>query len=527
MPPATRSRKQAPPKNTSKPALAAETSTVLQPKSTNSLKRPFQDDLAKKGKESIPLGPKAKRVATTKSTTKDPTPDLTQVSPWDVQGTYRVDVEWPKIDSTGFSLSIYHANRGHDGCEYYAAFQFDRIEGIMRLCPQPEPSNDDDPKNKMELKRFEEACCLDAGVKPGPNNKKWVMRWRGREGGMHLGKKVGEEMNGVATWRYDLDGSCESTKFQGIQVIFVFAFDGNLFLVNAKKIAKFERGERAMLPQKLRDQWHDLRNSDWELESDSEPESDLNLNGSKSISSAPRKLGRIISPRNSIPVVRQGSQRIGVPALSEYIELRPEWAYDVTGHWEVDGMDLDSQGIWKLGAQDSLTLDIRMSNNPRHSKIQRQLWATFDFAGKIIGTMRFCPQPKSEEPRARSVREFEKACILSAGCWPGPEPNGQCDWNARWRGEREGRVVTWLDSIDADVSFEKDSNGQLIFTGVFMNENLPTLFTAKKIKDASPQKGNATTVTTSWDKWKRKQKATGQLAQRYLSGGLVDDSNSE
>jgi hypothetical protein len=105
------------------------------------------------------------------------------------------------------------------------------------------------------------------------------------------------------------------------------------------------------------------------------------------------------------------------------VESPPSWSWDVTGDWSLTCPQLTR--MLDLEDSDPQTMIIKLANNPRHSKIGRQLWASFNFGnGHLAGTMRFCPPVESPLRENLDMRGFEKACVLEKGEWVGPPPNG-------------------------------------------------------------------------------------------------------
>jgi hypothetical protein len=76
------------------------------------------------------------------------------------------------------------------------------------------------------------------------------------------------------------------------------------------------------------------------------------------------------------------------------IEIPPDWAFDVTGTYEIDASDLHHDISWfKREHGDNLPkflMQIQYGNNPAHKRIGRQLWANF-YWGDLHGCLRFCP----------------------------------------------------------------------------------------------------------------------------------------
>ena len=103
---------------------------------------------------------------------------------WNIAGEYKITSVNQDIDTSEFSLKIFHYNNGHDH-HLYATFVFDRLEGLMRMAPREAMKTR--PLGRFRLRDFEKACELEQDAEPVPRNESWVMRWRAREGGMRLG----------------------------------------------------------------------------------------------------------------------------------------------------------------------------------------------------------------------------------------------------------------------------------------------------------------------------------------------------
>ncbi|KAI9052894.1 hypothetical protein LZ554_003166 [Drepanopeziza brunnea f. sp. 'monogermtubi'] len=140
-----------------------------------------------------------------------------------------------------------------------------------------------------------------------------------------------------------------------------------------------------------------------------------------------------------------------------------------------------------------------MANNPRHNKIGRQLWADFRLGHRVYGVMRFCPRPNSEEEQRITlpVKEFEKACVLESGCWPGPSPDGTGEWHMRWRGVYKSREIS-RDEADCRVSFKKDDDGKVKMRGVIELDSLMFPWTAERRFAAMPPARSEPSVTRTW-----------------------------
>ncbi|KAF8853729.1 hypothetical protein BDZ45DRAFT_677460 [Acephala macrosclerotiorum] len=533
MPRVTRSKKQAP-----LDASMSTTSTALQPKSTNSLKRPLSDDSSKKGKEVDAAAQKSKRPATTSSFIAARNADALAAS-WDVEGVYKITNCYVhmkpkfKLKFKGFSFKLFHSTHEPDDSQWYADFRFGEVQGIMRLCPRKPPGSK--PNDTIKLAAFERACSLRRNIEPGPDYKTWLMRWRGKAGGLLVDKHVGgeDEINCAVEFMRDVPSSTED--FRGLKIVFCWAYDGNIFLFDALKTANLT--EEACSPSSLKDKWGALWNTDWEdsdddsddLESGPQVKSELeNVPARK----ARRGRGKPASAQSDKPAPRGGTkaeqernlisrqldsvpQQVipGARGFKKVIETPPDWSWDVAGHWEVK----DSPWLREcLGVDDEapLTMTFRISNNPLHTRVSRQLWATFDFGKELWGVMRFSPKngPISNHPD--TLKKFEQECVLQSGCWPGDSPQGQNEWYIRWRGRTD--IFTTVDGSDqwqGESKFKKDKSGKLIFESTFMHLFQPVVFKAEKVRPRTPSKVTEGTILTCWHDYRPD---TGRRGHTYV-----------
>ena len=184
-------------------------------------------------------------------------------------------------------------------------------------------------------------------------------------------------------------------------------------------------------------------------------------------------------------------------------ESPPPWSWDVIGKWTLTCPQLTKM----LDLDDSATLmmTIHLANNPRHTKVGRQYWATFDFGeGSFAGNMRFCPHMDSSIRDDIDMADFEKACMLKNGLWVGPPPNGLQKWNLRWRGVDldTGVVEGSSDQYQTDIEFKKDGDGNLMLSAVFVFRFQPLLLRGVKTGEAQPPRGNDTSVARQWLRYK-------------------------
>ncbi|PMD18982.1 hypothetical protein NA56DRAFT_706023 [Hyaloscypha hepaticicola] len=483
MPRAIRKKATAPPK-AERPATKA-----LQPKSTNILKRSISNVYKGKG-ESQNAESCSKRVA--KSSVDVGQKTQYSKPQWSIAGEYKITSVNQDIDTSGFSLKIFHYNNGHDH-HLYATFVFDRLEGLMRMAPYE--AMDTRPLGRFNLCDFEKACELEQDAEPVPRNESWVMRWRAKEGGMRMGALIDDRLNDSFT--ISMDEESTSKDFIGVKVAFDIIFSGRDFKFEAIKTENLET-EAALTPQALSSKWESLKRpfqppSDYDSSEDEAEElarlySAAELRKMKQAMQSSSKLLPTLASPVLVPNGRGG--------MTKLIEALPSWAWDVEGEWKVEFPHLAS--VLGFDKKKPWTMEFQISNNPLHTRVGRQLWASLNF-GDMRGTMRFCPMKKHLSDGPETLKKFESECVLPAGCWPGPPPKGQQKWILRWRGKIQGYVTSeGSDQHQSDCIFETAKDGSLSFSAVMMYDGQPLLLEAKKVKDAPLAKGSRVTVTTCW-----------------------------
>ena len=111
------------------------------------------------------------------------------------------------------------------------------------------------------------------------------------------------------------------------------------------------------------------------------------------------------------------------------------------------------------------------------------------------------------EPKPRSVKAFEHACILDDGSWPGP---GQQDWLMRWRGAGvdEDDPYDWVnekyDDDQQEIKFEIGEDGKLSLSAIMIpgrGGGLIGRFEAVKTGD-EPKCVSDAGLPTQWSKYK-------------------------
>lgn len=129
----------------------------------------------------------------------------------------------------------------------------------MRFCPRK--SEGEDSNCRMKLAAFEKACHLTQGIGPGPNSRKWIMRWRGKAGGLLVDRHVGGENDANCGVDFMRDVPSGTEHFRGMKIQFCFCYEHNLFIFDALKTANLT--EEAFSPSVPKDKWDALWNSDW------------------------------------------------------------------------------------------------------------------------------------------------------------------------------------------------------------------------------------------------------------------------
>ncbi|KAF4631926.1 hypothetical protein G7Y89_g6210 [Cudoniella acicularis] len=432
---------------------------------------------------------------------------------WEVEGQYKITLaetipigDWVKrtIDATGFIMKLFFY-RATKPWQLYAEFSCDKLHGIMRLCPTKTSHHDD-------LEDFEEACNLDFEEQPGPGtDSKWSMRWRGKDGGLRGDELVGGEINFNNFFNFDHDPSSPSNGFKPIEIIFMMMYAGNPMRFEAVKEADLAEGEWAEAPWKVKQRWEDLLDPEWlELPpvfpEDCETSSSLQAAESKkSKSPAATAIPQVVENRSPTfalaPAPAKSSNR-------KYIEEMPDWAWNVRGVWKISCPQLRKHlGIEETEENTKNFMMINMCNNPSHTNIGRQMWAQFYFLGiKFIGTMRFCPASPSERgllfQQECTLKEFEEACELEHGFWPGPAPRGQQKFHMRWRGLLQGEDHSHYDDKNqTQVEFQKGENGKFKLKGVLMLDSTPLAFEAVQ------------TATSQRDGYERKPAITQNISR--------------
>ena len=173
------------------------------------------------------------------------------------------------VDTTGFSLKIFYYRQSLPH-QLYATFCFDKLEGVMQLCPR------NALKKKFTQADFTRECYLKEEMAPGPEHPKWAMRWRGIDGGMQLNKRVGGDTRDLGEFDFEEDDSTSSAGFVGVKIKICMIYKGHLFMFDAFKIATLDAIDKAQSSDGLGRKWESLDDPEWyePAQPDSESDSD-------------------------------------------------------------------------------------------------------------------------------------------------------------------------------------------------------------------------------------------------------------
>ena len=422
-------------------------------------------------------------------------------SEWDVTGIYNITCfnRNDPVNTMKYSMEIHCCESLH---QLYATFTFDSLKGVMRMCPANAMIAW--PDGFLDLHDFEEACNLDvSGVprsrrkeaRPGPRRTQWLMRWRGKEEDI----LVGGETKAQGQFTFKLHPDTNSTSFDGIEVEFAMVHKGRHLLFRAYKRANLiaERNPKWSLEQ----EWKDLFDSGWEEVSDPDYPTHVDDGTKKGVERLVHPNGLIKAKNKSIPKAGLLTQ-----PLSPYIDMPPDWAWDVTGKWKLTCPGLAEEFL-KVPNMDTMFINIFLANNPNHIKVGRQLWATFNFENALEGCMRFFPatmKPKDgflDMCQEYSLPRLEKACVLKNGVWPGPSPKGKPRWFMAWRGvKKDSDIKLSCDWLQSELMFELGDNGQLMMRGQFIINSLEWgTFRGVKVSEEVQPEGSGPTLVTRWE----------------------------
>ncbi|KAI1457812.1 hypothetical protein F4805DRAFT_427427 [Annulohypoxylon moriforme] len=433
---------------------------------------------------------------------------------WDVTGRYKLNCinKFKPLDATEYVLDIRYTHTSSHTCQLYASFDFPNIglTGRMRMCPKSVIASQ--PNGKLFLADFEAACELAEDVRPGPGSKEWLMRWRGESNGVKRGGETRAQGQVLFDEEKPPPDSSDSPK---INVRLAMVYDGTHVILEGTQLhtsresdedrAAAEDPEAPTEASRMLEDWKRFWDSSWEslpLSDTEEDEKELRrlrtagapLFKPKNKWENPRS-GRVISTKNK-PGPNPGFI-INATATSRYLEARPDWAWDVTGRYELSTFGVTKALGLSAGEPVSMVMTVLMDNNAKHQKAGRQLWAQLEANG-ILALARFRPVKNTLDD---SLDTFEKRCVLKPGVWVGPEPQGTQRWEMRWRGFSDTNLETMAeDEAGTEVLFMKDDQGKQVFRGEMRVGRKNFTVIGKWVASTEERKASAPTVNTEWAK---------------------------
>lgn len=431
---------------------------------------------------------------------------------WDVTGEWKVAASEPfrhMFDletNDDIMMDFFMTDDGVAKHQLWATIEFgDKSRGVVRFYPRKlDAWGNSKPFGSLE--EFEDACVLDSTCWPGPKTsegeEQWICRWR------DMNRLAGPQdmIENMVTFKKDDDGK--------LTLAACFNYSWLMLGFNAKKI-----GEHDMPLQEdmsVHTIWSSCKAS--------------SLSGPKRahLSEKPKAKQRVKALK---PAYMSAAEIIPqeIPGTNGKmcIELLPDWAWDVTGKWKITAPELAK--ALDLDTKYPMEMEILVANNHLHTKIGRQLWAQFDFKQKGIislnnlrGTLRFCPFSAGEA--IETLKQFENACILKSGVWPGPLPSGEDKWYVRCR---EKKAFEGSDKHQTQFKFGMEK-GHLTLKGIMFYDNEPYPVEAVKVRNTEPKATQGVSVTTAWagSKPDSEKRSSGRTMYIVARGGLYDYDSS-
>jgi hypothetical protein len=401
----------------------------------------------------------------------------------------------------------------------YAKFEYHDLKGIMRLCPQKSS-----PK-RFDDEEFEQLCDLDQIEKPGPNNANWLMRWRGKAGG----KLVGAELEHHEVFKFEYDREANSRfihpsdcKFMPISITFSMVYNGEPCLFGGDKCEDL-KGKTAFSPSILESQWKELDGNQQEGSPFSHAKIALAevANLQKTALELTSKIRAVQSSlKGATTSTSEPESRSRSRPKTNRVEVMPPFAWGVRGKWKITDADGLIEEVGCL-AKDVI-FEMCMSNDPKDTNAQRQLFAHFEFGDRLVGMMRLAPASHSKnEEDPTNICEFENKCVLPVGRWPGLEalcPHVRQTWFMRWRGiEAIGRILdpegailrkcSGSDEQQTQCRFDQGLDGKLRLTVEMVHHGVTRTLKAVKISDKEPRRISDPGLLQDWDNYALKRPA--------------------
>ncbi|KAH7355169.1 hypothetical protein BKA65DRAFT_475627 [Rhexocercosporidium sp. MPI-PUGE-AT-0058] len=183
----------------------------------------------------------------------------------------------PPLNTTSFTLTLFYTaspSTSPPKDQLHATFKFGTLTGRMRLCPFSSYPRG----KKFTITEFEKACHLERDSMPCPERCNWLMRWRGRDGGMRQEKRVGGEENVQGVFDFVFKGRGDEGKVEGegkgegeVGVRFAMMYRGKVFGFEGTKVKELGEGEGRMDWEDVEARWDSLQ--DW-LGRDSDDEAE-------------------------------------------------------------------------------------------------------------------------------------------------------------------------------------------------------------------------------------------------------------